>query len=183
MSFPPHTRGWTLSDRGRQPGHVVSPAHAGMDRMLRWTRARGIGFPPHTRGWTVTHPWGTESVAVSPAHAGMDRPCRCTGLPYRRFPRTRGDGPQIVEIGELALRFPPQTRGWTPRRRHQDQRSGVSPAHAGMDRGRDLLRHWHQRFPRTRGDGPVAEGILLDWLGFPPHTRGWTQSSDGFDRS
>ena len=71
--FPPHTRGWTCTGRHSARSPVVSPAHAGMDRMapLRiasgrcFPRTRGDGpvtrrtrpgrlpFPPHTRGWTA----------------------------------------------------------------------------------------------------------------------------------
>ena len=70
--FPPHTRGWTVRGEFLMGACDVSPAHAGMDLLGRWSRAsslrfprtRGDGppgqiitsavkvFPPHTRGWT-----------------------------------------------------------------------------------------------------------------------------------
>ncbi len=96
--FSPHTRGWTGGEpvcagggsrfprtRGDGPkgishlGHNagVFPAHAGMDRTSSGPSSGGSTFSPHTRGWTE----GPRGHALEEA----------------RFPRTRGDGPSVIE--------------------------------------------------------------------------------------
>ena len=192
--FPPHTRGWTLVERGAELAHQVSPAHAGMDPRApsdrvgscRFPRTRGDGpcpvspvtvdprFPPHTRGWTRLSPNARSVLRVSPAHAGMDPPASDSYHIPVRFPRTRGDGPFDRETLTMRNRFPPHTRGWTGIWRQQLNHVQVSPAHAGMDR---LIVHqacFPHCFPRTRGDGPGSDCKSPLPAVFPPHTRGWT---------
>ena len=173
--FPPHTRGWTVRAAPRSGSNGVSPAHAGMDRLLRlpvdrsWSfpRTRGDGpgrkpfstlvapFPPHTRGWTCVERRVLSPIPVSPAHAGMDLVRAVREIDHLCFPRTRGDGPPAQPSGS--------------------RRGGVSPAHAGMDRYQTLRRCVNSCFPRTRGDGPGQERGSHWRHAFPPHTRGWTQ--------
>ena len=57
-------------------------------------------------------------------------------------------------MSSLDARFPPHTRGWTWVSCAIFPRFPVSPAHAGMDRGKVRKRRMEHRFP--------------------PHTRGWT---------
>ena len=116
---PPHTRGWTwflLQLPGASEG---SPAHAGMDPMMRlstsWPgglpRTRGDGptaaqlgglpasAPPHTRGWTPMQPAGEPVAVGSPAHAGMDPSQAHPSCTAHRLPRTRGDWKWQAEKG------------------------------------------------------------------------------------
>jgi len=92
---------------------------------LRFPRTRGDGpltvqaaaapdtFPPHSRGWTrASKVPGSEDI-VSPALAGMDPRLLRHALRPRRFPRTRGDGPQADRSLPAILLFPPHSRGWT----------------------------------------------------------------------
>ena len=71
-------------------------------------------------------------------------------------------------------RFPPHTRGWTLPLCGRQPVRGVSPAHAGMDRGASDGVRFPSRFPRTRGDGPSPAFHRRSVWAFPPHTRGWT---------
>ena len=176
--FPPHSRGWTGTDRGDRASPEVSPALAGMDprsSLLRtpsrgFPRTRGDGpvtvtvtpnatlFPPHSRGWTRRSDARAGREHVSPALAGMDpRPAR-RSAGWRCFPRTRGDGPSASHSRLTRGLFPPHSRGWTRLPRGALERRGVSPALAGMDL---TLRVEHT--PKSC---------------FPPHSRGWTLSPD-----
>ena len=191
---PPHTRGWTVQDRGVEHRRRGSPAHAGMDpcltsqssRVTGLPRTRGDGprssairsssttAPPHTRGWTFLQ-WGLDLDEVgSPAHAGMDppivkRPSAADGLP-----RTRGDGPVPYGSRHRLRWAPPHTRGWTGSTHRDTARARGSPAHAGMDPERLVGRCRSPWLPRTRGDGPVIDVMPKYSTMAPPHTRGWT---------
>ena len=152
--FPPHTRGWTAWNLGKDVSLLVSPAHAGMDPIIGDPQPSLICFPPHTRGWTVINPNCRQADAVSPAHAGMD-PIRVDAqLAPTGFPRTRGDGPFSQAWIALARAFP-RTRGDGP---HPHLALDVGrlfpPAHAGMDLLALFPALILPSFPRTRGDGP-----------------------------
>ena len=199
VMFPPHARGWTHRPRDGSPADLVSPARAGMDppaprrrgRRCRFPRTRGDGpvtpmpklqessFPPHARGWTLHAHLGRRLVDVSPARAGMDP----AGIPSRAyaggFPRTRGDGPAPARRKNEPMWFPPHARGWTLRRAADRYRTGVSPARAGMDRGRTDRVWGATGFPRTRGDGPFIDPRHPQYGEFPPHARGWTRLARG----
>ena len=175
--FPPHSRGWTaLRQSGRHP-EIVSPALAGMDPgrclfvgdFVRFPRTRGDGplrvwhrevdstFPPHSRGWTLAPEADRLADTVSPALAGMDRMMTPPAYASRSFPRTRGDGPTTGPSARRAIRFPPHSRGWTPARASTTSSTRVSPALAGMDLAEPIQDMIATGFPRTRGDGPLAE--------------------------
>ena len=194
IRFPPHARGWTRRhDPGREDRRV-SPARAGMDPRdsirlsagLSFPRTRGDGpsppprkrasdgFPPHARGWTQRRDLVRGFVAVSPARAGMDRSRISLELDWKRFPRTRGDGPSRTDFVPKAVRFPPHARGWTLMVNGPFNVWVVSPARAGMDRLRKATGDRDSRFPRTRGDGPCRLRSPTPRGPFPPHARGWT---------
>ena len=154
MGFPPHVRGWTLSADVSSGGNHVSPACAGMDRMLNdatisttgFPRMCGDGpagsclssvgclFPPHVRGWTVRAEYAKFRDHVSPACAGMDPYVSGFEVMYEGFPRMCGDGPLALTGRSLSKRFPPHVRGWTGGREDGSLGFDVSPACAGMDR-------------------------------------------------
>ena len=196
--FPPQARGWTLDEPEAVGDPGVSPAGAGMDPGSRRTppasgrfpRRRGDGpdrwrgacicesFPPQARGWTVAAVHGAVRLQVSPAGAGMDRMRRRRPHPRRRFPRRRGDGPQVVVEVVAVIGFPPQARGWTLNRRRKASRVVVSPAGAGMDRRQVVSLEIAGCFPRRRGDGPGPVGAAERLVEFPPQARGWTAGVD-----
>ena len=151
--FPPHARGWTLGLYYEAYASMVSPACAGMDRLLSrcrrarrcFPRMRGDGpvqadiesvttaFPPHARGWTSVHHADDRARGVSPACAGMD-PCRILARGRSTsFPRMRGDGPSGQWTPWTSSAFPPHARGWTYQGREGHRSQDVSPACAGMD--------------------------------------------------
>ena len=70
-------------------------------------------FPPHARGWTLQGDERTVRVLVSPARAGMDLPLPQVPATCWGFPRTRGDGPGMVNVRTCFSPFPPHARGWT----------------------------------------------------------------------
>ena len=90
----------------------------------------------------------------------MDPAARACSRISTRFPRTRGDGPDL-----------PWAR---PGRRR------VSPARAGMDPSGTRWSRPRSCFPRTRGDGPAHAAALALTAWFPPHARGWTRFSPAF---
>ena len=120
--FPPHARGWTRRGLGCAV-LWVSPARAGMDPPMK-----DGGDGPHRKQ-------RAEGISkVSPARAGMDPVNRdlefpphagmagsCCGMDpeprarWRRFPRTRGDGPEarFAGMASSSTGFPPHARGWT----------------------------------------------------------------------
>ena len=208
--FPPHARGWTRGGPARLGSRRVSPARAGMDRPWCvaptpcecFPRTRGDGpalirvpkladwFPPHARGWTGDGRRDPPVRAVSPARAGMDRRRWVLLVGPCCFPRTRGDGPSRSSAGAMFLEFPPHARGWTAPAANRRAGGAVSPARAGMDPGSGTDGAGTAGFPRTRGDGPVADWAEEGNNSFPPHARGrtriglrWTDGPVGFRNS
>ena len=74
----------------------------------------------------------------------------------RGLPRTRGDGPGGLQLGQPLQAAP--------------------PAPAGMDPTACRSMPRDPRLPRTRGDGPNWTDIDAPGFGAPPHPRGWTRS-------
>src|SRR5690606_19851046 len=122
-----HARGWTVQ---RAVVFVVvlgSPARAGMDPDDGWPigavdrlpRTRGDGpflspenpgtvmAPPHARGWTWPSGRARAECSGSPARAGMDPNSSESRSPKGWLPRTRGDGPVMVNSVSFALTAPP----------------------------------------------------------------------------
>ena len=196
--LPPHTRGWTEKLARLEGDHGASPAHAGMDPgtvfpyalKASFPRTRGDGpsakrscsytskLPPHTRGWTLHRVLVALPTVASPAHAGMDLPQPSQHAGIRRFPRTRGDGPDEELGGGYLSGLPPHTRGWTLGLARAIGREMASPAHAGMDRRPSSGHAPASSFPRTRGDGPAECEPQPLPPALPPHTRGWTVPID-----
>ena len=134
-------------------------------------------FPPHSRGWTPALGDPTARMRVSPALAGMDLNGTFPITGALGFPRTRGDGPRILDGPSRAGRFPPHSRGWTRCTGTMGRRTMVSPALAGMDPQLRYRTSQTAGFPRTRGDGPKAGVSGEKRTEFPPHSRGWTPGS------
>ena len=130
---PPHTRGSTSRQRPRWTALTGSPAHAGINLILkpvcvgrsRLPRTRGDqpassgkkpngkSAPPHTRGSTRSSAITLKQDVGSPAHAGIN-PRRADAASEKiRLPRTRGDQPLIETNKGASLEAPPHTRGST----------------------------------------------------------------------
>ena len=190
----PPTRGWTR--RRRTPGQdaLGFPAHAGMDlsysattrNQRRFPRPRGDGPPtgmrtagtvavsPPTRGWTLYRMCRLLLSRGFPAHAGMDRSYAIQWPRRKRFPRPRGDGPQMTYEDTTAATVSPPTRGWTHMAKIIKRRIMGFPAHAGMDPDRPHGRRARVGFPRPRGDGPSLLVSRTPVARVSPPTRGWT---------
>ena len=197
--FPPQARGWTVCRRALGDEEGVSPAGAGMDPsragssadLLRFPRRRGDGpraqghrragqeFPPQARGWTTPSCGAGPRPPVSPAGAGMDPRPNPPAPSGRCFPRRRGDGPVPRSSRRPRSMFPPQARGWTGGDCFPGIGGVVSPAGAGMDRRCSDRPRRSRRFPRRRGDGPVAVPVDQEVGEFPPQARGWTSAAPG----
>ena len=114
--FSPHTRGCSPSATCRELRKPVFPAYAGMFLFVR-LRGRGCsGFPrirgdvpqrrqrhhkiskfsPHTRGYSRRTFRPPPSRIVFPAYAGMFRDDFDAELGAVRFPRIRGDVPNLI---------------------------------------------------------------------------------------
>ena len=134
----------------------------------------GTAVSPHTRGWTCGRGRPDRRYRGFPAHAGMDpRAGKPTGMRVW-FPRTRGDGPNVIGAPFQNVEVSPHTRGWTLRVGVAGGGGCGFPAHAGMDpppAQQYAVRSW---FPRTRGDGPRRPPSTAMPVGVSPHTRGWT---------
>ena len=172
----PPTRGWTRSRQSRNDADVGFPAHAGMDppgiaalrRRARFPRPRGDGpskdgsrtyanvVSPPTRGWTFGAPSWEIWAKGFPAHAGMDPRNLRPSQVVQRFPRPRGDRPEIMADFFESAPVSPPTRGWTPSWISELSGSRGFPAHAGMDLFGSRSNSGVHRFPRPRGD--VATG-------------------------
>ena len=192
--LPPHTRGCTLNQRIEEHVRDASPAHAGMylergdvaDLEMRFPRTRGdvpgpgtrsqiLGWlPPHTRGCTRCRAASQPAWSASPAHAGMYPASVRPPRPASRFPRTRGDVPTKGQATSSVATLPPHTRGCTLTPWPTHSPGGASPAHAGMYPSMPTRRRVLSRFPRTRGDVPLASDDDQSSARLPPHTRGCT---------
>ena len=154
------------------------PAHAGMDPDGSSVRAHPLhAVSPPTRGWTLTSSAADRQAVdmVSPPTRGWTLwRARFLRADDRRFPRPRGDGPDIIFwIASVNLVYPP-TRGWTAYSppTHPCLSGFPRPRGDGPHEDRD---HWSGRcagFPRPRGDGPDFDEsfyVLLGCRGFPAH--------------
>ena len=192
MTFSPHTRGCSSSERFARHTGQVFPAYAGMFRGASWAGSTAPCFPrirgdvpytppqtpvnpkfsPHTRGCSYQNQAPATIEGVFPAYAGMFPPCAPRGLPPSGFPRIRGDVPVGSEIINSAFGFSPHTRGCSWWSGHIANDSEVFPAYAGMFPYHQNPPTGGPSFPRIRGDVPVSSVILSQLSTFSPHTRG-----------
>ncbi len=91
-----------------------------------------------------------------------------------RFPRPRGDGPDLYAFAQALVAVSPSARGWTR------SQSGVPacldgfPVRTGMDPRINILRSVTPWFPRPHGDGPPFAEKLNTVCRVSPSARGWT---------
>ena len=125
---------------------------------------RGTRFSPHTRGcsWRLPHPLAPSPVF--PAYAGMFRTLPGGASNAYRFPRIRGDVPNLINFGAVSNGFSPHTRGCSANRIASCPRSQVFPAYAGMFRLLVKSEMHYGSFPRIRGDVPIAAMLAWDKL-------------------
>ena len=189
----PHPRGWTPHPRRLQPARRGFPAPAGMDpgpsarcSSASWIpRTRGDGprpisslmrtnaDSPHPRGWTRIRESGPGQPEGFPAPAGMDLTSGSASSRWEWIPRTRGDGPLLLDGQLVVCQDSPHPRGWTSALRGPARGPGGFPAPAGMDPIPAPATTSSRWIPRTRGDGPRSGCRValrsMDSL----HPRGW----------
>ena len=98
------------------------------------------------------------------------------GTSGRRFPRARGDAPRRTSLAYTLPQIPPRSRGCTRVRRAYRFDDRDSPALAGMHPRRIAPTSAATRFPRARGDAPLAQPIVDTIAEIPPRSRGCTPS-------
>ena len=109
---------------------------------------------------------------VFPAHAGIVPHVFGPPLDLVGLPRTRGDRPARDFCWIGMIQSSPHTRGSSVNPRVAKWWPGVFPAHAGIvpDYTSELLKEGS--LPRTRGDRPETEKMVLQVAQSSPHTRG-----------
>ncbi len=195
VAAPPLTRGSTrrLARLRRLP--LGSPAHAGIDPILKkydnlkkWLpRSRGdrpyVGTtpsgaetaPPLTRGSTRQDINNHNRNRGSPAHAGIDPRAASRATAPAWLPRSRGDRPVSRLLRHSRRRAPPLTRGSTRSGYAKLSAALGSPAHAGIDPAHAARPCSRRRLPRSRGDRPRACSCPCRTKKAPPLTRGSTR--------
>ena len=94
------------------------------------------------------------------------------------FPRTRGDGPRDGRGERHLPPVPPHPRGWSHLLAGVPVIEQGSPAPAGMVPTECRPCPARQRFPRTRGDGPIVDPGGPLTIAVPPHPRGWSRRTN-----
>ena len=89
-----------------------------------------------------------------------------------RFPRMRGDVPQVVAPSLPLDRFSPHARGCSLITGAKDKNQPVFPACAGMFLRLCKVCCGRTGFPRMRGDVPDSYGDVVMPGAFSPHARG-----------
>ena len=177
----PHPRGWTLLSWSTGFGFGRIPRTRGDGPTFGSTFGTAFGDSPHPRGWTASASVQSRDDRGFPAPAGMDRRRRRAGVPNRRIPRTRGDGPRCGLCTSTPSSDSPHPRGWTRRADWLCVPRVGFPAPAGMDPRRRGCCEPRARIPRTRGDGPCRDGVCRPVGRDSPHPRGWTRTTRGAD--
>ncbi len=192
----PRPRGSTRIPAVLGGGEVGFPAPAGIDPLelreallgARFPRARGdrpyafkagvapIQVSPRPRGSTRRRAAVPGAGPGFPAPAGIDPRSRWASHRPQRFPRARGDRPDMTLFASFASMVSPRPRGSTLSVLLRRLAFGGFPAPAGIDRPSSAARYRVSGFPRARGDRPI--GLLdgrLAWR-VSPRPRGSTSS-------
>src|SRR6218665_379514 len=127
----PHMRGGTLSSQTQLLPTYIRPAHAGVNRLLRFLRPRGSHPPrtcggeprelhstpssplsaPHMRGGTLAFKFANEDPTIRPAHAGVNLGSRPLVFGFADPPRTCGGEPLVCSCSNSIPLSAPHMRG------------------------------------------------------------------------
>ena len=175
--FSPHTRGCSALTVKPAALVPVFPAYAGMFRLILCFLGHQGRFP-RIRGDV---PYERYSIAGSVAFSPHTRGCSPQSAAWQGvilgFPRIRGDVPLVIKCLYLLIRFSPHTRGCSGGAKAAPAGTLVFPAYAGMFLTAPPSTAVFSRFPRIRGDVPVAEPRETPKGLFSPHTRGCSGSN------
>ena len=188
----PQVRGCPARYLGCRVPAAGSPAGAGMSRIMFWVILLKSRFPrrcgdvpmqkvldrqaqevpPQVRGCPLVREYAERNVDGSPAGAGMSLNTNVSQPKRDRFPRRCGDVPPPVASIMVSSRVPPQVRGCPRRDDAERNRSGGSPAGAGMSRIGIQQNPRNTGFPRRCGDVPSRSNRAASRTKVPPQVRG-----------
>ena len=111
-------------------------------------------------------------MGLIPAHAGKTARATSAARTGGAHPRSRGENGCVHGVAALHEGSSPLTRGKHDLRRHDQDRTGLIPAHAGktFPRTRPCVRC--AAHPRSRGENVAVSGVISKVEGSSPLTRG-----------
>ena len=132
-------------------------------------------FSPYSRGWSLDKVKIVAGDYIFPVFAGMVPQVLLARVNGNNFPRIRGDGPRSGIQTVTSAKFSPYSRGWSWHGLRICEDKKIFPVFAGMvpSTPRSFVPTLH--FPRIRGDGPDAPGMVAMQRRFSPYSRGWSQ--------
>ncbi len=168
---PPLTRGYRRRDRPRLPAEGSTPAYAGLPapepgpsrpprvhprlRGATGTRAGAIataaGPPPLTRGYHALDRLRAAEQRSTPAYAGLPPGAVSGKASARVHPRLRGATGSTSAVRVLTHGPPPLTRGYPAAMKRISERTGSTPAYAGLPGASTSLTGPAAVHPRLRG--------------------------------
>ena len=190
--FSPRARGCSLQPNLAIDVKSVFPACAGMFLRLSKLRLLALSFPrvrgdvpprplltacyrpfsPRARGCSYEPEGPTVHIDVFPACAGMFLENVHGKAIFPRFPRVRGDVPDVQRGQALVHPFSPRARGCSFGADPVVPTWVVFPACAGMFRIITRIIEIASSFPRVRGDVPLQINAVPVGETFSPRARG-----------
>ena len=194
---PPRMRGIPFPLKNNGNRYRITPAHAGNTRstlrrcslprdhpracgeycIRRQFLETAVGSPPRMRGILQVFPDVLLRRGITPAHAGNTDCQERYIADLWDHPRACGEYLTTSILNVPLLGSPPRMRGILSQAAREEQRQGITPAHAGNTTCRRSCR------PR-RGDHPRACGEYSPWPppstvvpGSPPRMRGIRSTS------
>ena len=130
------------------------------------------GSPPHMRGKATSRNSLTVAIRITPAHAGKS--CRGAGERRREqdHPRTCGEKDGVKFSYFTVPGSPPHMRGKEQTEETSENKSGITPAHAGKSFNDFFAVFIVWDHPRTCGEKILTKKELDYCKGSPPHMRG-----------
>ena len=170
--FSPHTRGCSALLALVFGFAYVFPACAGMFLFGQRHILVTVGFP-RMRGDVPSGPLPRSKARTFSPHArGCSRGQSAHKVCALSFPRMRGDVPHGALTKAATQAFSPHARGCSSCVKPQWYKVRVFPACAGMFHCLNPQLPSSFRFPRMRGDVPLAAGATRTVVVFSPHARG-----------
>jgi hypothetical protein len=192
MGSPPHSRGAPISGYAGDTTDGITPAFAGStEARLPMTAARRdhprirgehttrryastppTGSPPHSRGARNPGNWTANDFGITPAFAGSTVQDLSSLAPVADHPRIRGEHLPSSSGGLTVPGSPPHSRGAL--RVGDPFLVGVriTPAFAGSTIPVMLKPAGPWDHPRIRGEHDLANNLVPESAGSPPHSRG-----------
>ena len=128
--IPAHA-GKTYKERKQAEARAAHPRSRGENKPMRTAVSSLAGSSPLTRGKRRPGEWSRSRTGLIPAHAGKTR---APSPPQGRkgaHPRSRGENIAAAPCCGTTPGSSPLTRGKHDLRRHDQDRTGLIPAHAG----------------------------------------------------